>query len=133
MQMGDSHLDGEKSLVAPVYKFQIAQVLGICTLFVTCTGVLIALVGAAIHYTRDTRGDSEQQAGKVQELCLKAIDASEARSRAGLTDLETRTTRSIADLEAREDRQTSQVAQAIGKRIDTIDSQVANLAKGKRW
>jgi hypothetical protein len=109
-----------------VYRLRRPEILTALALFVT-------VLGGVVYFSRDTSSDSRQEANRVLDLCTAAINASEARSRALTTDLETRTTKAIGDSEARQERQVNATANFIGKRIDTHDAQIAQLAKGKRW
>jgi hypothetical protein len=111
---------------ADVYRLRRPEILTAIALFFT-------VLGGVVYFSRDTSSDSRQEANRVLDLCTAAINASEARSRALTTDLETRTTKAIGDSEARQERQTNATAGFLGKRLDTHDAQIASLAKGKRW
>lgn len=124
--MDDSRVSNEKNASTETYRLTRSEVL-------SALAVLFTLVGGAVRLTRDTSGDAERQANRVRDELALSIKDSESRSRALITDLETRTTKALGDAEARTDRQIGQVGSAIGKRVDTNDAQIAQLAKGKRW
>jgi hypothetical protein len=124
--MVDASISPNKNEASQVYKLSRSEILAVCALF-------LSLIGGGVRIFRNSSLDSERYAQQVKNELNQALVHSEARNRTLITDLENRTAKNFSDAETRTNRQMNRVEASINKRLDVHDSQIAELAKGKRW